>query len=304
MREVVLEQINTKTVVVFHNYGLDLDVVQRTYERYKDEPPLVRGMPPVTRNIMWGRQLMRRIEEPMTAFQQINQLLGIKESKKIIATYNSLANALMLFEGMWLDAWVKSCEQAKAGLRATLLIRDDDGNLHVNFDPSLRTLICEAKALIQLARLPIPPSVKLVLGQESTFKLYSEQLSFAISEYNRIALLAPPALEELLRTMWEGLRELFEPALTTLTWMSLEVSEFVTKLLDALKKADDLLSRLNQTIENRISPGLEALRAAGFTSFEFDAESLPFEVASPHKSSQVCLHGVCRCRHLWRSRAS
>lgn len=54
-----------KYVVIFQNYGLDLEAVQKLYEKHKHAPPVVRNAPPVAGNIMWARQLLRRIEMPM-----------------------------------------------------------------------------------------------------------------------------------------------------------------------------------------------------------------------------------------------
>ena len=39
--------------------------IQKLYERHKLAPPLPRNAPPVAGNIMWARQLLRRIEVPM-----------------------------------------------------------------------------------------------------------------------------------------------------------------------------------------------------------------------------------------------
>ena len=39
--------------------------IQKLYERHKLAPPLPRNAPPVAGNIMWARQLLRRIELPM-----------------------------------------------------------------------------------------------------------------------------------------------------------------------------------------------------------------------------------------------
>ena len=39
--------------------------IQKLYERHKQAPPLPRDAPPVAGNIMWARQLLRRIEVPM-----------------------------------------------------------------------------------------------------------------------------------------------------------------------------------------------------------------------------------------------
>lgn len=55
-----------KYVDIFRKYGLDLEEVQKLYEKHKHAPPVVRNAPPVAGNIMWARQLLRRIEMPMT----------------------------------------------------------------------------------------------------------------------------------------------------------------------------------------------------------------------------------------------
>ena len=38
------------------------------YENDKDDPPIPRGMPPVSGRIAWSRQLFRKISEPMDLF--------------------------------------------------------------------------------------------------------------------------------------------------------------------------------------------------------------------------------------------
>ena len=57
--------LEAKYLVIFQHYGQDLEEVQRLYERHKHAPPLPRNSPPVAGNIMWARQLLRRIEVPM-----------------------------------------------------------------------------------------------------------------------------------------------------------------------------------------------------------------------------------------------
>lgn len=61
----VQSDLEAKYLVIFQHYGQDLEEVQRLYERHKHAPPLPRNSPPVAGNIMWARQLLRRIEVPM-----------------------------------------------------------------------------------------------------------------------------------------------------------------------------------------------------------------------------------------------
>ncbi len=46
-------------------FSASLLQIQKLYERHKQAPPLPRDAPPVAGNIMWARQLLRRIEIPM-----------------------------------------------------------------------------------------------------------------------------------------------------------------------------------------------------------------------------------------------
>ena len=118
-RKKLQDDLEIKHMVIFQNYGLDLDFVQKTYEKLKTTPPMVRTIPPVSGSIIWSRQLLRRIQMPMDQFQTNEATMSMKEGKKIIRTYNKVARALIQFETMWQDAWCQSVEASKAGLHAT-----------------------------------------------------------------------------------------------------------------------------------------------------------------------------------------
>lgn len=100
-------------MVIFQNYGLDLDTVQKQYEKHKSAPPIPRNVPPVAGQIMWSRQLLRRIEAPMRKFNQNKAIMSTKESKRIVKTYNKVACTLLEFEMLWHQAWLKSVDTAR-----------------------------------------------------------------------------------------------------------------------------------------------------------------------------------------------
>ena len=122
-RESLKKDLDDKYMVIFQNYALDLDAVQKIYEKHKHSPSLPRNAPPVAGDIMWSRQLLRRIEEPMRKFATNETIMRTKESKRTVKTYNTVAKALVAFETLWLQAWIKSIESSKAGLQATLIVR-------------------------------------------------------------------------------------------------------------------------------------------------------------------------------------
>ena len=128
-------------------------------------PPVQRNAPPVAGNIMWARQLLRRIEGPMKKFEMNKSIMGTKESKRIVKTYNRVARALIEFEALWNEAWLRSVETAKQGLNATLLVRHPDTNvLIVNFDKDIAKLVKEAKYMQRMG-IEIPNIAQMVLLQ-------------------------------------------------------------------------------------------------------------------------------------------
>ena len=66
-------------------------------------------------------------------FSENKSLMASKDSKRIVRTYNRVATALIEFEALWIQAWTRSIEAAKAGLMSTLIVRHPTtGQSHVS----------------------------------------------------------------------------------------------------------------------------------------------------------------------------
>ena len=258
-RDSLQADLDSKYMVIFHNYGLDLETVQKLYEKYKNNPPMSRNAPPVAGNIQWARQLLRRIEEPMRKFQTNKSVMATKESKKVIKTYNKVARALIEFETLWHYAWGKSVEAAKAGLQATLIIRHpENGHLYVNFDREILQLIRETKCLQRIG-VDVPDSAKMVLLQEDKFKNYHNMLSFALREYERVVVRILPVIQPLLQPHMEDLERKIQPGMATLTWTSMNIDSYLDRVHDGIQKLEELVNKINDIVENRIEANLREI---------------------------------------------
>jgi dynein heavy chain len=52
-----------------------------------------------------------------------------------LASYNTIGLKLKIYEQWFFRTWCEEIERAKAGLQATLIVRESDtGSLYVNFD--------------------------------------------------------------------------------------------------------------------------------------------------------------------------
>ncbi|CAD7698753.1 unnamed protein product [Ostreobium quekettii] len=258
-RESLKADLNAKYMVIFQNYGLDVDAVQKIYETHKSNPPVVRNAPPVAGNIMWARQLFQRIERPMKNFADNKIIMSTKESKRIVKTYNKVARALVEFETLWHQAWMKYIDQSKAGLQSTLLIRHPDtGALLVNFDKGIMQLIKETKYL-QGMGIYVPESARVVLVQERKFKYYYNNLMHSIKEHERVMSQIQPVVKPLLKPHLDDLERKLSPGMYSLTWTSMNIDGYLHRVHQGLARLEELVRKINDLVQNRVEANLKAI---------------------------------------------
>mmetsp|Transcript_5388 Transcript_5388/g.12712 ORF Transcript_5388/g.12712 Transcript_5388/m.12712 type:complete len:4322 (-) Transcript_5388:507-13472(-) len=275
-RDSLRHDLDSKYLVIFQNYAHDLEAVQHLYEKHKYAPPVPRNAPPVTGNIMWARQLLRRIESPMLKFAQNKTLMATKESKKIVKMYNKVAKALIEFEALWHQAWLRSIEQCKAGLAAPLLVQHPNtGKLLVNFDKEIMQLIRETKYM-QRFNMPVPDSAVMVLLQEEKYKYYYNQLSHLVHEYEGILCRVQPTIKPLLRPHLEDMETKIAPGFSLLVWTSMNIDGYMHRFKQGLARMEELVRKVVDLVDNRVEMNLRAIANTllvdlpGDRSFSYD----------------------------------
>ena len=71
--------------------------------------------------LAWARQLLQKLEGPMSHFQN-TYIVSLPESRRIVKAYNSIARALVQFEDVWYNGWCEAVAAARDGMLATLLV--------------------------------------------------------------------------------------------------------------------------------------------------------------------------------------
>ena len=169
-----------------------------------------------------------------------------------------LARTLIEFESLWFQAWERSTDTAKKGLRAKLIVQDTPNNnnkLYVNFDHGVLQLMREAKHL-SLMGFDIPNSARVVLLLEDKLKQYYNHICHALSCYNKITSMVPAVCRSLLRPHLLDLEKAIAPARTIMTWTSMNIDTFITSLHTVLARFEYLVSQINDIINNRVQKNL------------------------------------------------
>uniref|UniRef100_A0A670IEH5 Dynein axonemal heavy chain 5 n=1 Tax=Podarcis muralis TaxID=64176 RepID=A0A670IEH5_PODMU len=204
--------IDEKYKIILQNYGHDIEMVSKLYSKQKNDPPLGRNLPPVAGKILWARQLFHRIQEPMDLFQKHPLVLQTAEAKSIIRNYNRVAKVLLEFEVVYHRAWVQQVHLTRAGLQASLLVKaPEPGEIFVNFDPEILTLIRETECMSRMG-LDIPP--------------------FAVALQQKLKSKIQTPLHVLMGPHLAKVDDAIQPGLTTLTWTSLNIEKYLQNILD------------------------------------------------------------------------
>ena len=258
-RDSLKGDLGGKYAVIFDNFGQDVLAVQYLYEKNKMAPPVIRNSAPIAGNVMWARQLLRRIEDPMKMFKNNKALMNTKDARKICKLYNKVGKALIEFETLWVRAWCDSIEAAKVGLLAPLVVKHPrTGKLFVNFDNEILKLIRDSKCL-QRMQGDIPESAKMVLLQEDKFKLYYAELKHVLTEHERVMGHVIPLMKPLLEAHYHNLDSKIEPGLGLLTWMSLNIEQYVLRIQNGISKFEELMYKISEAVDVRLEKNLRLI---------------------------------------------
>uniref|UniRef100_A0A8C0FTI7 Dynein axonemal heavy chain 5 n=1 Tax=Bubo bubo TaxID=30461 RepID=A0A8C0FTI7_BUBBB len=246
--------IDEKYQKILQNYGHDIETVCKIYTRQKQDPPLARNLPPIAGKILWARHLFRRIQEPMESFQQHPSVLQTPDGKRIIRNYNKVAKVLMEFEVIYHRGWLHQIELSKRGLQGSLLVKaPETGELFVNFDPQILTLIRETDCMIYMC-LEIPPFASIIQHKRDWYKKICILTNafvlclfqMMLAEYKRIKLKIQHPIERLMAPQLANVDDAIQPGLMLLTWTSLNIEKYINTVFHKLGKSFfDVLKNVN-----------------------------------------------------------
>ena len=115
----------------------------------------------------------------------------------------------------------------------------------VNFHPDLDDTIKEARHLDSMG-FPVPETAENVMSQSKKYRRLRDQLSAMVTRYHSLLDSLSPIEKTIMCDEVVALRKVLEPGLTTLTWNSLAVDEFLEVCNRALSEFAALLTQVQK----------------------------------------------------------
>ncbi|XP_066028864.1 dynein axonemal heavy chain 5 isoform X2 [Pocillopora verrucosa] len=287
---------------ILMQYGRDLETCKKLYQKQKNDPPILRNLPPVAGKITWARQLFRRIHEPMKVFKTYPEILKGEDAKRIIRNYNKNAAVLVEFELLYHRGWFKAVEAAKSGLNASLLVRHPETKkLFVNFDPQILELIQEAKCMRRL-NLEIPEAAQVMCMKEEQFKTCNNRLQEVLKEYDSVVSGIPENVLPLMKPFTDRVDETIKPGLTMLNWTSLNVHSYINSIQKSVKGLEILTKGVKDMLDCRIEAVLQDIELTRLCDLpEDEAVTVEDFVAVTEKTCQESAESLSKYNHLVES---
>jgi dynein heavy chain, axonemal len=191
-----------------------------------------------------------RIQQPMNIFVENKTILQYPEAKKIIKNYNQLSKVLLSYELLYHRGWHHQVNVVSTGIHSSILLRVNHDDLLstnvssvgassivtstsetnpeylVNFDPNILELIREAQCLARLG-LEIPKEAAVLARREDILKKNYQDLIQLVEKNKNLRSKMKQPFEALLAPKINCLNDMIKPGLTSLTWASLTIDDYI-----------------------------------------------------------------------------
>lgn len=187
----------------------------------------------------------------MNIFVANKTILQYPDAKRIIKNYNQLSKVLLSYEILYHRGWLQQVDVVSTGIHSSILIRvNHEENLtvgsannassaliitstsqtnpeyFVNFDPNILELIRETQCLARL-NLEIPEEAAALAQREHILKKHYQDLTQLVEKNKLLREQIKQPFEALLTPKLHRLNDIIQPGLTSLTWTSLTIDDFV-----------------------------------------------------------------------------
>ncbi|OHS96678.1 Dynein heavy chain family protein [Tritrichomonas foetus] len=239
-------------------YTEDLDNVAQWFKAQMDNPPIPKNMPPIGGRIAWVRQLIKRVNGPMTVFQKYDEVVNNERNKKMINKYNQTLFALLSYEKKYENSFTELSTLLKKEMQNTLIKMDANHALTVNFSQDVLRTYQEANTFKRLG-FELPKGFDAILANEQQIKYCRSELANLLVRHANVLDVIHETFEDLFTDAKNKLDKVIEPGGQTLTWSSLSVTKYLDEVRAKIGMIEEALNKVNDIRTFSINKSLQEI---------------------------------------------
>ncbi|KAK6618885.1 hypothetical protein RUM44_003266 [Polyplax serrata] len=269
--------INRKYLELLDKFYDEIADLRDRYNEDRQTCPVPRNMPPVSGRIYWIRQLYKRLEEPMDVFKTKKPVIEHPRAQRVIKLYNCICKVFVQYELVHHQLWCEHVSQVEQCLVVPILTKHPKKNMiHVNFDGYIEEVIREVEYMWKLG-LKVPDTAAIVCFHKEKLLGDKEKIKALVVEYMRIRRSVPRLFLPLMRPLLYDLELAFNPGMSDITWVSLEIPSFCQQVEAKLNKVGCFIKELVDMKAARIDEPLLAISKTTFLEISSDTALSPQE---------------------------
>jgi len=248
-REAVLADLEKKHLALVVECGGEVKAVAEMFAAGRAAPVLPKNAAPHSGAVAWARALRQRVEEPMERLRGLGRLLADSvEGAELEASHAQLLAQLTEFEAATISDWSAEAEETgEERLKQALLVRAADGSVAVNFDPALTKLLREVR-YFQLQGVEVPPGAVRVFKRGEVLRQQTGNMELVARLYNEAQRVLLPIERPLVEKKLENVDAALERGLSSVSWDSPRVDEYIQELMAQVKDLDGIVAQLKGSV--------------------------------------------------------
>ncbi|XP_015596133.2 dynein beta chain, ciliary [Cephus cinctus] len=229
-RPVIRKQFTNRYSRILELLNNELTMVEVLFNR--GTRGALSDLPPLAATLRFTSMLRQRIDLPMQCFKALQHpIVESNDGQIIIKRYERLTNILFCHEKNVFAEWTKVVPQFVAdGLNRSLLIRDADSVLLLNFDAELFAVLKEVNYLKQMSHDAVPNEALKVFECAETFRKFRILLGATVNSYNNIRRTSTKVEFNLIELEVARIDSLVSRGEDELCWKSDGLLEYITEL--------------------------------------------------------------------------
>lgn len=235
----------------------EIEDIKDKYNEERANPSKEWNIPTAVARITWARCLLKKIKDPIDVISGHECVIVHPNAQLSVKYYNYLGSVLLHYEVMHHKAWFMYADQVRSKLEVPLIrLNTENNHYELNLDENILHVIKETESMMKLG-LEVPEtSLTLTYCKDIIFSAVNE-VKKLIKRNNNLRCSIYPIFLPLMRIHLIKLERIFTPALSTLTWVSLNLTDYFKSVEEVLKPIEDFIKEISDINDAQIETNFE-----------------------------------------------